>query len=534
MRALLLLLVSFLIASPLVAHPTNIGYSGAPGRGTCASTCHGVGGGTIQVFGFPAQYTPSETYLITVRKLSGVAIKNFNGSCRFGTGAQNAGTISAGLLTATYNVTGETNGVHMSTIDHDSAQFNWTAPAVGSGVVRLYVGGHQGPQGGQNTTIVMMATEAPTLPGPATNPSPGDGFTGIAPSAALQWTAGAGASSHDVYFGLANPPPLIAAYFEGVFFDPDPDMNAGTTYYWEIDARNDAGVTPGPIWSFTIMNAPGPASNPIPADSSGNVLPAPFLEWTPGPEAYSHDVYFGTTTEPPFLINVAQPVTQVTDLLPGTTYFWRVDEGNEVGVAPGTLWQFTTLNLPLPAMNPEPADGATDVPLFTNLSWSADSNTTQFDVYLDTQSPPLLLAGTVEVTSYNPPQNLEPGTTYYWKIASYNGAGQTPGPIWSFATEASAADDPRSTVPTEYALGPAYPNPFNAVVSISFALPISGPIELKIFDVTGRAVATLADGIQSAGWHTVSWSAENTGSGVYLVRMTYAGGMLTQKIVALK
>ncbi len=534
MRALLIVLLSLTVATCVLALPTDTGYSGAPGRGTCAASCHGLAGGTVQVFGFPNQYVPNQTYLITVQKMSGVSIKNFNASCRLGTGSANAGTITGGEFTATYNVFGETNGVHMTTLDHDSAQFNWTAPAPGFGILRLYVGALQGNQNsGLNTTLVLVSTEAPILPGQASGPTPADGATGVPPSIGLHWTAGSGSTTHDVYYGTTNPPPLLAQYFEGVFFDPDPDPFAGTTYYWRIDARNDFGVTEGNVWSFTVMNAPGPATNPIPADQATDILLAPFLEWTPGSEATSHDVYFGIQADPPFLVNVTQPVTQVTDLLPGTTYFWRVDERNEVGTTPGAAWQFTTMSLPAPATNPTPANGSVDVAVTSNLSWTADSGAGQFDIYLGTQNPPPDLAGTTQTTTFNPPGVFSPNTTYYWRVGSHNEAGSTPSEVWSFTTEASAADEP-GTMPTQYVLAPAYPNPFNAAVSISFALPQASVVRLAIYDVLGREVAVLAQGTQMAGWHTVSWSAEGAGSGVYLVRLTQAQGMLTQKVVALK
>jgi len=534
MRVLLILLVSYLFVLPVQALPTNVGYSGSPGRGSCAASCHGVGGGTVQVFGFPASYTPSEQYLITVRKMTGVSIKNFNASCRIGTGTQNAGVITSDLLTETYSVGGETNGVHMTTIDHDSAQFTWTAPAMGTGVVRLYVAAHQGERNtGPNTNVTVMATEAPILPGQASGANPGDGTTGVPPDAGLQWTAGAGATSHDLYFGTTNPPPLIAQFIEGIFFDPEPDMTPGATYYWRVDARNDAGTTPGNIWSFTIMNPPGQASNPIPADLAIDVLASIIMEWQPGTEATSHDVYFGTETDPPFLINVSQPAHDVENLLPGTIYYWRVNEINAVGTAPGVVWQFTTMSAPDAASNPSPADGAIDVFPGVILSWTGDPSATSYEIFLDTQNPPLQLSGTSQTTTFNPPGLLQPNTVYYWQVLTHNPVAETNSAAWSFTTEGLAADD-GAIIPSQYELGPVYPNPFNAEVTISYALPATGGISLKVYDVMGREVAILANGLHAAGRHSIMWNSSDLSSGVYLIRLTHSTGLLTAKVVALK
>ena len=96
-------------------------------------------------------------------------------------------------------------------------------------------------------------------PGPATNPSPADGATGTSLNAVLSWTAGALADSHDVFFGTDATPD--AGEFQGnqagTTFDPGP-LTLATTYYWRIDERNEAGVTQGPVWSFTTVDTVGP------------------------------------------------------------------------------------------------------------------------------------------------------------------------------------------------------------------------------------------------------------------------------------
>ncbi len=148
------------LSGTALGFPIVTGYSGAPGSsGTCAISCHGSSGGTIAVTGFPTYYSPGQDYTVTIRHSSGVSIANFNCSIRIGTGSTNAGTITAGLNTSTYNVTGETNGVHFSARDRDSGNFTWTAPDTGTGTCRLYLGGLQGSSNGQNSTIVQVTNE---------------------------------------------------------------------------------------------------------------------------------------------------------------------------------------------------------------------------------------------------------------------------------------------------------------------------------------------------------------------------------------
>jgi len=152
-----------IINSLAFSHANFTGYSGAPGsRGTCASSCHGSSGGTIEISGFPSEYIPEQTYTITISHSSGNSIKQFNGSCRLGVGSTNAGVLAAGANTATYNRSEETNGIHFSSSDHDNGTLLWTAPAGGTGEVRLYIAGHQGGFSGQNSALILVSDEQAT------------------------------------------------------------------------------------------------------------------------------------------------------------------------------------------------------------------------------------------------------------------------------------------------------------------------------------------------------------------------------------
>lgn len=162
-KSLLAFVLCTVLATAAYGRTTYTGYSGAPGsNGQCAASCHGSGGGTITISGFPAQYTPGEVYPLTIAHSAGVTIRQFNGSCRIGNGSANAGTISAGTGTSTYNTSGETNGIRFTATNQNSGTFSWTAPVAGTGEVRLYVAGLQGGEGGQNSELILVATEATT------------------------------------------------------------------------------------------------------------------------------------------------------------------------------------------------------------------------------------------------------------------------------------------------------------------------------------------------------------------------------------
>jgi hypothetical protein len=82
----------------------------------------------------------------------------------------------------------------------------------------------------------------------ASNPSPSDGATEVYPITELNWTAGFGAVSHDVYFGTDNPPPFIHNQADITF---NPFMSYEQTYYWRIDEVSGLSTTTGTVWRFT-------------------------------------------------------------------------------------------------------------------------------------------------------------------------------------------------------------------------------------------------------------------------------------------
>jgi hypothetical protein len=89
-------------------------------------------------------------------------------------------------------------------------------------------------------------------------------------------------------------------------------------------------------------------------------------------------------------------------------------------------------------------------------------------------------------------------------------------------------------VPVAYALSQNYPNPFNPSTMINFALPKSGNVSLKVYDILGREVSTLVDGNMNAGYHQVNFNASKLASGVYFYRLTAGDFVSVKKLMLLK
>jgi surface protein len=105
-------------------------------------------------------------------------------------------------------------------------------------------------------------------------------------------------------------------------------------------------------------------------------------------------------------------------------------------------------------------------------------------------------------------------------------------PIWGTCNATNIEDD--NELVTEFALHQNYPNPFNPSTQIQFALPEATDVRLEVFNVTGQRVATLVNGVQTSGNHTVTFDARNLASGVYVYRLTTGSVVQTRKMVLVR
>ncbi len=89
-------------------------------------------------------------------------------------------------------------------------------------------------------------------------------------------------------------------------------------------------------------------------------------------------------------------------------------------------------------------------------------------------------------------------------------------------------------VPAEFILAGNYPNPFNPVTRISFALPEARFVTITVFDLLGREVASLGGSVLEPGWHSLTWDATATAGGVYLYRISAGNNTATGKMILVK
>jgi hypothetical protein len=97
-----------------------------------------------------------------------------------------------------------------------------------------------------------------------------------------------------------------------------------------------------------------------------------------------------------------------------------------------------------------------------------------------------------------------------------------------------ASDEPLHFKPADFTLLSVYPNPFNSNTRIRFDLDRTTHVSLKVYDLTGRLVNTIVDGMQSAGRHELNFNGKNLASGTYFVHLRTDHAQRLQKILLLK
>ena len=108
-------------------------------------------------------------------------------------------------------------------------------------------------------------------------------------------------------------------------------------------------------------------------------------------------------------------------------------------------------------------------------------------------------------------------------------------PCWFIVgTRTTGVQTTPGDIPGAFALFQNYPNPFNPATKIDYSLPQRAYIKIKVFDVLGREVYILADGIYEAGTHEVEFNGTHLPSGVYFYSLTSGSNSVTKKLLLLK
>jgi len=199
---------------------------------------------------------------------------------------------------------------------------------------------------------------------------------------------------------------------------------------------------------------------------------------------------------------------------------------------------FTT-GFPVAPMLVYPTNNKSEIPIDPIFTWNAVQSATSYQLQLARSinfaptSMVLDSSGIIDTTCSG--IVLENNRFFFWRVNATNSIGTGNWSVtFKFKTAPSSEVADFRELPHDYKLYPNYPNPFNAVTTISFDIPKHSHVIIKIYDGLGREIATLVDEVLERGHYEVLFGDRNLPSGIYLCRLKAGGMILTGKMLLLK
>ncbi|MFZ1081357.1 MAG: T9SS type A sorting domain-containing protein, partial [Candidatus Kryptoniota bacterium] len=310
-----------------------------------------------------------------------------------------------------------------------------------------------------------------------------------------------------------------------------------TKYFWRVSAYNAGGYgTFSTIDSFTTEAAPPPP--PVPPASPTALLPANnstfqradtlVFKWNTSSTATKYLFQLsGNNTFSTYVVNdsnVIDTTRTVTALAHLTKYFWRVSAYNTAGYSAfSAVDSFVTIiAIPAPPALVSPI-GTTGQPRRATLRWNPSTNASKYHLQISSDSAfsTVVFDTTMVDTSMKLSGPLAATMKYYWHVSAIDTGGTgnySTTANFSTGTGIDAVDE-FAGIPKEFALFQNYPNPFNPSTIIRYDLPKSAHVKVTIYDVLGRVVANLVDGMQAPSRYNIEWNSSELSSGIYFCRI---------------
>ncbi len=221
------------------------------------------------------------------------------------------------------------------------------------------------------------------------------------------------------------------------------NLRYGTTYYWRAAVKNNVDTSGwGPTWHFTTFST---LTNYSPSNNSTNKPLNLTIDWNyySGNTGYLYQVDINPNFNSTQLLSgntTSSSQKYISNLLYGTTYYWRVAAYNAVDTSDwNSTWNFTTLYQMTTAPTLiSPINNTANLPLSNIvLSWNSVLTASSYEVEYSTNSSFSSSVYSVTTSSTNATiGGLSYNVTYYWRVRAVNGSGNSPwSSAWSFTTQ---------------------------------------------------------------------------------------------------
>jgi hypothetical protein len=393
--------------------------------------------------------------------------------------------------------------------------------------------------------------EAPVLHGPE-HTSEGNSLT-----PEFRWSDN-GSDYYVFHVSRRDPTGMqIDVIVEDTTYTPDEILDDGTIHDWRVRGVKDGVLGEwSEIRSFTTGEAglPDVAELVFPGHFAQEVNPIAELVWEDvKADSYEIRLINKQTSDTVFTdASYTSSYTPEQALSDTTDFVWQVRSiVGGVNGAWGPRWEFSSglydfsVGAPSP-ISPDP--GSEYVNLTPVFEWSeVGADYYVISVSTDEPSNAKSLTGSQNETmvifdettdaKYRPEDTLDPETRYFWRVqAVKDGEEGNWSEVWEFTTpdEQLNVSTEQGEKPLQTSLAQNYPNPFNPSTQIEFTLAGAQHVSLRVYDMAGRQVATLIEGVVQSGRHSATFSANHLASGIYLYRFISNTHQFTRKMTLVK
>ncbi len=281
---------------------------------------------------------------------------------------------------------------------------------------------------------------------------------------------------------------------------------------WETEYVHDCRVLNDTIWACNIYDPPGTIS--VISAMNKNSLQT-VTSWVNNPNPFPHNC--AITTDRRYILT-----TDETSSPNGKLKVWDISSLSNVQYI--TSWQPTGITTAI----------VHNVEIYGNYAVIAHYSAGVRVVNITNPAAP------VEAAWYDTyPGNNNNNFSGCWGVFMFPsgkiiGSDRQTGLYVLKTTFNITGTENNSTIAKSFELKQNYPNPFNPSTTIRYSVPKSGYLSLKVYDVTGKLVATLADGYETAGNHLVNYDASGLASGVYIYSLSADGFKESKKMILTK
>jgi hypothetical protein len=345
---------------------------------------------------------------------------------------------------------------------------------------------------------------------------------------------------------LNDPSHIVSVEMENKSYPPSPVSQSGFQYY--LVTSLDRLSNESSMSNILKVDAPQAPLLVFPdndAVNQGNIV---LLKWQNSINSSSYRIQISTNQ------TFSTGILTDRSSLPDTTYsvsglqglqkyYWRVTAGNAGGISAfSTTFNFTT-GFPSQPQLVYPDNHTLDIPIKPDFAWRPTPSAQNYRFQLAWGydfNPNSLVIDTSGISDTlfafsHLNKTLLYNTEYFWRISAANQYGTSQwANLFNFLTINPTAVNKDEKLPSDYQLSQNYPNPFNPVTQINYSLAKQGFVSLRVYDLLGNLIATLADEEKSAGSYSVQFNASRLSSGMYIYQLTVNGAMLRKKMIFLK